>query len=90
MTLDEDDSHTFAASEFGFSDIDVGDSLQSIKITQLPAAGSLTLNGTAVTANQVITAADIPNLVFTPAANANGDNYASIQFKVSDVRRRVQ
>ena len=84
VTLDEDGSHTFAATEFGFSDIDAGDSLQSVKITQLPAAGSLTLNGTAVTANQVVTAADITNLVFTPAANANGAGYADLQFTVTD------
>ena len=83
VTLDEDGSHTFSASEFGFTDSD-GDALHSIKITQLPAAGSLTLSGTAVTANQVITAADIPNLVFTPAANANGAGYASFDFTVSD------
>ena len=83
ITIDEDDSHTFAASEFGFTDTD-GDSLSYVKITQLPAAGSLTLNGSAVTVDQQISAADIPNLVFTPAANAHGDGYASIQFKVSD------
>ena len=79
-----DDSHTFAASEFGFSDSDAGDTMVSVKVTQLPGAGSLTLNGTAVTANQVIAAADIPNLVFTPAANANGASYASFQFAVID------
>ena len=84
VTLDEDDSHTFSASEFGFSDIDAGDTLQSIKITQLPAAGTLTLNGVAVTANQVIDTDDIPNLLFTPAANANGTGYASFQFTVTD------
>ena len=84
LTINEDGSHTFSASDFGFSDIDTGDTLASITITTLPGAGSLTLNGSAVTANQVITAADIPNLVFAPAANANGTNYANIGFTVSD------
>ena len=84
LTIDEDNSHTFTADDFGFSDVDTSDSLQSVKITQLPAAGSLMLNGVTVTANQVIAAADIPNLVFTPAANANGTGYASFQFTVTD------
>ena len=84
LTINEDGSHTFSASDFGFSDIDTGDTLASITITTLPGAGSLTLNGSAVTANQVITAADIPNLVFAPAANANAANYANIGFTVSD------
>ncbi|WP_345193225.1 Ig-like domain-containing protein [Kistimonas scapharcae] len=84
VTLNEDGSHTFAASEFGFNDIDAGDTLSSVRITQLPGAGSLMLNGTAVTANQVIAAADISNLVFSPEANANGNDYASFQFSVTD------
>ena len=84
LTIDEDGSHTFAASEFGFSDIDIGDTLQSVTITRLPSVGSLTLNDTPVTLNQVITAATIGNLKFVPAANANGAGYANLQFTVSD------
>ena len=84
LTLDEDTSHTFSATEFGFGDVDDGDSLQSVTITRLPGAGSLTLNGSAVTADQAISASDISNLVFTPATNANGDSYADLQFTVSD------
>ena len=82
MTLNEDGT-TFAVSDFNFTDSQ-GDALHSIKITQLPAAGTLTLSGTAVTANQIIEANDIPNLVFTPAANANGAGYASFDFTVND------
>ena len=84
LAVDKDDGHTFNAADFSFSDVDIGNTLSSITITTLPAAGTLALNGTAVTANQVITAADIPNLVFTPAANANGAGYADIGFTVSD------
>jgi len=50
----------------------------------LPGAGTLTLSGVAVTAGQTVSAADIGNLVFTPAANANGDAYASFTFQVVD------
>ena len=84
VTFDEDTTHTFTAANFGFSDVDSDDSLQSVTITRLPGAGSLTLNGSAVTADQEISASDIGNLVFTPAANANGDSYADLQFTVSD------
>ena len=83
-TLDEDDSHTFAADQFGFDDTDSGDTLQAVRIDTLPdsADGSLALDGTAVTAEQVIPVADIPNLVYTPATNVNGQ--ATFTFSVSD------
>src|SRR3712207_4393605 len=60
--------------------------LAAVKITTLPAAGTLTLSGSAITAGQFISAADITagNLVFTPAVNANGASYASFTFQVQD------
>ncbi len=84
LTILEDGTHTFAAEEFGFSDVDTGDTLQSVTITQLPADGSLTLNGSAVTLNQTISVANIGNLAFSPAANANSDAYTTVGFTVSD------
>ncbi|MGV0960375.1 MAG: Ig-like domain-containing protein [Limnohabitans sp.] len=83
VTILEDGSKTFAAADFGFSDAD-SNALSAVIITTLPAAGTLKLNGTAVTANQSIAAADLGKLVFTPAANANGAGYATIDFKVQD------
>ncbi|GFR71584.1 delta-60 repeat domain-containing protein, partial [Elysia marginata] len=83
FTLAEDNSYTFSATDFGFTDVD-GDSLHSVTITQAPTAGTLTLNGTAVSDGQAIAAADIGSLVFTPAVNAHGTDYADIQFTVSD------
>ena len=59
-----------------------GDALHSLRIDTLPGTGSLALNSTAVTAMQVIAAADIPNLVYTPVANVNGA--ATFTFSVSD------
>ncbi|MGH6637126.1 MAG: DVUA0089 family protein, partial [Polaromonas sp.] len=84
VSLAEDGSKVFTAGDFGFTDVDAGDSLQGVRIDSLPAAGSLTLNGVAVTAGQVITLAQIGSLTFTPAANANGNNYASLTFSVQD------
>src|SRR6185436_18326159 len=52
----------------------------------LPAAGTLTNNGVAVTAGQFVSVSDINSglLVFTPVANANGTGYASFTFQVED------
>ncbi|WP_139240471.1 DUF4347 domain-containing protein, partial [Geitlerinema sp. PCC 9228] len=83
ITINEDSSHTFSESDFGFSDAD-GDSLQTITITNLPSNGSLQLDGSDVTADQEIAADQIGNLVFTPDADKNGDSYANFDFTVND------
>ncbi|MNF54019.1 Poly(beta-D-mannuronate) C5 epimerase 4 [compost metagenome] len=84
ISLDEDSSYSFSADDFGFSDADSGDSLLAVRIDNLPGAGSLQLNGTAVTAGHVIALADLNNLTFTPAHDASGDNYSALTFSVSD------
>jgi len=73
-TGNEDNNITFTTANFtnSFSDTD-GDNLNKIKITSLPTNGTLQLSGTNVTLNQEITAANIPNLTFTPAADFNGN-----------------
>ena len=61
--------------------------LLAVKITTLPTAGTLTDNGVAVTAGQLVILANIIAsglLKFTPAANANGASYASFTFQVQD------
>ncbi|MBW4680304.1 MAG: tandem-95 repeat protein [Microcoleus vaginatus WJT46-NPBG5] len=69
----EDTAITLAAADFlgAFTDPD-SNSLTKVQITSLPANGTLTLNGVAVTANQEINLASLSNLTFTPAANFNG------------------
>ncbi|MHC4816055.1 MAG: Ig-like domain-containing protein, partial [Planctomycetota bacterium] len=84
ITLNENSSYTFSAADFGFADVDGGDSLARIKITSLESVGTLQLNGTDVTLDQQILAADIPNLVFTPVPDASGTGYDSFDFKVHD------
>ena len=84
VTVDEDTSYTFRTGDFAFADGDDGDVLASVKITALPAAGTLALDGTAVTADQEIAASDLGKLVYTPPADANDPGYASFTFKVSD------
>ena len=85
VTTGEDASYAFAAADFGFADAG-GDTLQSVRITQLESAGSLQLNGVDVVLNQVVPIADINanRLTFAPAADANGAPYASFRFRVGD------
>ena len=84
VTMAEDTSYTFGSVDFAFTDTDDGDALVSVKVVTVPGAGSLTLGGVPVRANQVIGTSDLSRLVFTPAANAHGAGYASFTFKVSD------
>ncbi|WP_434567591.1 VCBS domain-containing protein [Vibrio chagasii] len=85
VTSDEDQTHTFTTSEFGYSDAD-GDALNHITITQLPTHGTLMLNGVLVTTNQQISKADLDagHLTFTPILDQNGANYANIGFTAND------
>ncbi len=73
----------FAVADFGFHDVDDGDALAGIKIDTLPTIGNLLLNGIAVTASEVIAAADIAQLSFAPA-NRAADYSASFTFQVED------
>ncbi len=86
ITITEDTVHSLTTANFGFSDVDAGDSLSAVRIETLPSAGTLTLSGAAVTAGQVISVADITagDLVFTPAADANGMDYTRVTFSVRD------
>ncbi|MCY9872199.1 VCBS domain-containing protein [Vibrio barjaei] len=75
----EDTHYQMQASQFGFTDIDTGDTLHSIAITELPPAtqGKFVLDGHDITAGQQILTADISKLQFVPAQDFNGD----VQFK---------
>ena len=85
VTATEDTPFTFTVAHFGFSDAD-GDALQRVVVTTLPAPGTLRLNGSAVTAGDAVTAADITlgRLTYTPPANAAGSAFASFTFQVQD------
>ncbi|WRH68813.1 MAG: Ig-like domain-containing protein [Planktothrix sp. GU0601_MAG3] len=86
VSTNEDIDYTFTVNDFGFSDILDGDNFAQVKITTLPATGSLTLNGNAVTAESLVTVSDITSgkLKFTPALHDNGNNYANFTFQVQD------
>ncbi len=90
VTTDEDTEHTFAATNFGYLDVDFFDVLVSVKITGLPASGKgeLTLDGTTITAGlpRTVSATDLTNgrLKYAPPSNANGNGFASFKFRVND------
>ena len=91
VTTSEDTAVVLSTSDFGtYSDVE-GTALNKIKITTLPSAGTFEYNSSgstwsSVSLNQEITATDITagKLRFTPATNANGSPYTTLQFKVSD------
>jgi hypothetical protein len=88
LTTTEDTPRVLAAADFGFADANDSpdNALLAVSISTLPTAGSLTLDGTAVTVGQSISVADINagRLIFTPVANASGIGYASFTFRVQD------
>ena len=88
VTTNEDTPYAFAAARFGYTDID-GDALSSVKITALPTAGTLKLDGTPIASGalpKTVAATDLAagKLTYTPPANANKTAYASFTFKVND------
>ena len=89
ITATEDTTYSFKVADFGFSDAVAADTLGSITITSLPTTdGTLYLNTTgtpvAVTAGEVITAAELGagDLTFVP--NTNSTAAGSFQFQVTD------
>jgi Ca2+-binding RTX toxin-like protein len=86
VTGEQGGVYTFQSSDFSFSDEDAGQSLQAVKITQLPAAGSLTLNGAPMVQGQAVGIEPLRAglFQFTPPAGASGAGYARFNFQVGD------
>src|SRR5262249_39922702 len=85
ITRAEDTTYTFVTGDFGFNDPNdsPANSLLAVKIATLPAAGSLTDNGQAISAGQFIPVGDITDglLKFKPGINANGAAYTTFTFQ---------
>lgn len=86
--VQEDKAVVITLADFGFSDATdlIPNGFAQVVINTLPAKGALKLAGVPVVAGQAIPAAKIAanNLVYTPAANGQGSNYASLVFQVRD------
>ncbi len=85
VTTPEDTDFTLSAGDFPFFDVG-GDVLTDVRIDSLPADGTLLLNGTPISANDVISVADINagRLIFRPDVNENGSPYTTFDFSVGD------
>ncbi|MFQ6371367.1 Ig-like domain-containing protein, partial [Shewanella sp. YIC-542] len=85
LTVIEDTPYALTLQNVGYHDVDE-EPLAAIRIESLPAAGTLSLNGQPVTAMQEIAASALQQgeLSFTPADNANGDDYAHFTLRVTD------
>jgi VCBS repeat-containing protein len=69
----EDTTLTFTAENFTGAYLDPENTaLVSITVVTLPATGTLKLLNVNVTASQVIALANLPNVTYVPAADANG------------------
>jgi hypothetical protein len=88
VTTGENIAYAIKTSDFGFTDPNDSppNSLQAVKFSLLPTAGTLKDNGTAVTANQFVSAADISGgkLIFTPNNNVLGSPLFLCKFQVQD------
>jgi autotransporter-associated beta strand protein len=84
VNLNATNSKTFSAGDFTFADADPGDTLGAIQLTSLPTNGTLTFNGTAISAgsNPVIALADIGSLTYTVGTGYTAPD--SFKFKVRD------
>ena len=88
VTQVEDSRYIYMTSDFRFSDSD-GNALGSVKITELPAAGTLSMNNVPITGDalpQTVPAASgsVLGLEYEPADNGNGTPFASFKFRVND------
>lgn len=84
---DEDAPIVLAAADFGFTDpYGEANNFSAVKITTLPGAGLLTLDGVPVVAGDFVSIEDINagKLVYTPPLNASGENFTSFTFQVQD------
>ncbi|WP_395347358.1 Ig-like domain-containing protein [Variovorax sp. UC122_21] len=77
----EDTPVVLGSTNFAFTDGDAGQTLANVRIDTLPANGTLLLDDVAVTAGQVISAADIAagRLSFVPGADGNGTGYEALR-----------
>ena len=82
----EDQSHTFAQSDFGFVDAIDNHAFFGVIIENTPSVGLLTLSGFPLTAGEQVSVSDIQNgqLLYTPLANESGDPYTTVDFRVVD------
>jgi hypothetical protein len=84
VTTLENQTRSFSAADFGFSDPVDGNQLQAVIITSLPTAGHLQLGEDEVVQYQSIAASDLTSLTYYPPTNQSGAGLDSFTFAVQD------
>ncbi len=86
VALAEDAAYVVTAGDIAFGDADASQAMAELRIEQLPALGSLTVDGLSAQAGDIVTPAQLAggSLVYRPAADGNGVGYAGFRFSVSD------
>ncbi|MET0274136.1 MAG: cadherin-like domain-containing protein, partial [Phenylobacterium sp.] len=83
LHMEEESEYRVTAADLGFSDID-GHTLAGVKITTLPAGGTLSYDGSPVTAGEVVVLGPGHDLIYQPAHDGEGVGYDSFTFQVKD------
>ncbi|WP_143182165.1 Ig-like domain-containing protein, partial [Thalassospira sp. TSL5-1] len=89
VTTKEDTSYVIKPADFKYTQPGgETDTLGGVTINSITGAGTLKLDGTAITTPQFVSYADIDagKLVYEPVANDNGDAKAKFTFTVRDSR----
>ncbi|RZI79930.1 MAG: hypothetical protein EOP38_24035, partial [Rubrivivax sp.] len=88
VSATEDTAYVFTTADFGFTDPsdNPANGMLAVKISSLPASGTLSLNGTPVNIGDFVLASDIVagKLQFLAAADDTGAAYTSFGFQVQD------
>jgi hypothetical protein len=82
ITINEDNSYTFATTDFSSYSDDDGDSFAGIRVISTETKGNLQYNGSDLIAGQLCS--DVTLLDFIPGENEYGTPYATFTFKVVD------
>ncbi|MBZ9944661.1 VCBS domain-containing protein [Mesorhizobium sp. BR1-1-13] len=82
----EDGAIVLTPDDFASTDVDTGDALEDVRIINLPARGTLYLDGKAVIAGDAMSVADIAagKLTYRPAPDGNGAGYTSFRYQLGD------
>jgi PKD repeat protein len=84
ISILENESYPFTASDFGFSDNDPYDTFKAIRITRLPQPGNLIYQTLNVENMQIFEVSALNQLTFKPGYDDSGLNYTSFEFQVQD------
>ena len=84
FTMNQDETAFFVASDFPFTDADTAQTLNKIKIINVPLNGTFNLFGFPVSQNQEITVTDLVGLLYIPQPGQYGTNFDNFTFEVSD------